>query len=100
VPEYVYVKYCFVQVQQQILNLFAAFMTSGPKSAKALQRSKVVMDFLRELVNSKDDTIQAEKMDKRNEVSVACEKYSDVIEWKKRKYVCICRMMICITSSW
>lgn len=57
------------KVQQQILNLFAAFLTSGQKSAKALQRSKIVMDFLKQLIDSKNETIDAEKMDKRNEVS-------------------------------
>lgn len=65
-------------MQQQILNLFAAFLTSGQKSAKALQRSKVVMDFLKQLIDSKDETIDAEKMDKRNEVSTGCV-HSDVI---------------------
>ena len=66
-------------MQQQILNLFAAFLTSGQKSAKALQRSKVVMDFLKQLIDSKNETIDAEKMDKRNEVSIVCA-HSDVIK--------------------
>lgn len=53
--------------QQQILNLFAAYIRGGPKSRTVIHKSKVVMDFLKEFISTRDEAYNAEQLKRRAE---------------------------------
>lgn len=54
--------------QQQILNLFAAYIRGGPKSKTVIHKSNVVMNFLKELISLRDEAYNAEQLQRRAEV--------------------------------